>query len=98
MIENINMIKRQLFESIVKCKNCKYSYLDQCPEAENGSYEWTTDSNMFKCSNKKILKGYDYENFKYNYTPDCVLVENDEGWAFLVGPDFGCIHFVEKKS
>jgi hypothetical protein len=27
---------------------------------------------------------------------DEVLVENDEGWGFLTGPEFGCVHFANE--
>lgn len=29
--------------------------------------------------------------------PDGVHVENDEGWAFRVGPMFGCVHWSKSK-
>jgi hypothetical protein len=26
-----------------------------------------------------------------------MLIENDEGWGMRTGPDFGCVHGVEKE-
>jgi hypothetical protein len=40
------------------------------------------------CSSPKWTKGY-HEHWP---PEDGVLVEDDEGWAFKVGPLFGCIH------
>jgi hypothetical protein len=28
---------------------------------------------------------------------DGMLVEDDEGWGFVPGPEFGCIHCKEKE-
>lgn len=28
---------------------------------------------------------------------DGVVVENDEGWAILTGPEFGCVNHEERK-
>jgi hypothetical protein len=49
-----------------------------------------------ECLHPKITRGYgvrwgsDVKDAEY--TPDCAVVENDEGWGFMSGPDFGCIH------
>jgi len=32
-----------------------------------------------------------------NLRTDDVLIENDEGWGMVPGPDFGCIHHKEKS-
>lgn len=42
------------------------------------------------CSNPNFVKGYniDRKSLKLNQ----ILIEDDEGWAFEVGPEFGCIH------
>jgi len=29
--------------------------------------------------------------------PDGVVVEDDEGWGFYTGPQFGCIHWTAKE-
>jgi len=60
------------------CKNCKYW----------AQYELYHFGN---CSNAKILTGYQYD---LNSLPnDSALIEDDEGWAWYVGPEFGCVHF-----
>lgn len=56
-----------------------------------------------ECNSRKFVRGYGHIGFApltsepWDYgtevTADGVHVENDEGWAFHVGPDFGCIHF-----
>ena len=51
------------------------------------------------CDSPKFFKGYSYGPLSRNpserpdATSDGVIVEDDEGWAFEVGKDFGCIHF-----
>jgi len=37
---------------------------------------------------------FDYSYSDMENTPlDGVVVENDEGWGFYTGPNFGCIHY-----
>ena len=45
----------------------------------------------------------EHEKFKFGYgclpediPSDGLHIENNEGWGWFVGPDFGCIHFEEK--
>jgi hypothetical protein len=38
----------------------------------------------------KFMLGYDV----HKPPSDAVVVEDEEGWGFRVGPDFGCVHFV----
>ncbi len=43
-----------------------------------------------ECESEKFKRGY---NTLFDAVPiDGVLVENDEGWAFYTGREFGCIH------
>lgn len=77
-----NNLKRE--NRIMKCKDCAY---------------WSQTTNLRAlpnivgdCSNQKFVTGY---SMKLK-SSDEVLIENDEGWGFFTGPDFGCIHF-EKK-
>ena len=42
------------------------------------------------CSSQKFQIGY---NREANTDRDGVAVEGDEGWGFLTGESFGCIHF-----
>ena len=51
---------------------------------------------MLDCVSDKFLKGYRIE--VEDFSSDAVHVENDEGWGFTVGPDFGCIHFRERST
>lgn len=41
------------------------------------------------CESPKWLRGYLVDAVP----ADGVLVENDEGWAVLTGPKFGCVHW-----
>lgn len=64
------------------CKNSKYFTVSQSVwEAPFGS-----------CANME--EGYNVKpkDLKLNQ----ILVENDEGWAALVGPEFGCINWEDK--
>ena len=53
-----------------------------------------------KCSCKKFVLGYLHYYIDYDIDPykagsvdlDGVNVEDDEGWGFTVGKNFGCIH------
>ena len=40
------------------------------------------------CSHEKMISDY------HRKTPiDGIRTEDDEGWGFYVGPDFGCVHW-----
>lgn len=45
------------------------------------------------CTSPKFIQGYNHPKGFDGISTDSVRVENDEGWAFLVGRDFGCVHF-----
>ena len=71
----------------MECKNCKYFSLE-------GDFSGT-------CNNDNFKKGYDYsfEKIEFNKAePNQVIVEFDEGWGFIVGKNFGCIHFEEEEK
>jgi len=44
------------------------------------------------CTNPKFAIGYGYDTAP----DDAAWIEDDEGWAWYVGPNFGCIHFEPK--
>ena len=46
------------------------------------------------CGNTYFLRGYSYDPAEMPV--DGLLLENDEGWAWLVGPKFGCVHHKER--
>ena len=50
------------------------------------------------CSCKKFELGYHNSDDFLKENKDCVKVENDEGWGFYVGEEFGCIHFENEKD
>lgn len=70
---------------IETCKNCKYYN-----PKDNLHGDCTSDK--FCASYSIKFEEYDKVDSKH-ITPDCVNVECDEGWGFVVGRDFGCIHF-----
>jgi hypothetical protein len=52
------------------------------------------------CKHPKFTRGYGSRWDRVDevaYTPDCAVVENDEGWGIETGPDFGCIHWQVKE-
>jgi len=65
-----------------RCKDCKWARV-ALPNIEHRKY--------LTCDSPKLLKGYSH--MPSNVAPDGALVENDEGWAIVVGPDFGCVNF-----
>jgi hypothetical protein len=73
------------------CLNCK------CWDEE-----WTKNYYEFgnkgfgKCDSKYFYLGYCREPYEREITTSHVVVEDDEGWGFMTGKDFGCIHFEEK--
>ena len=63
------------------CKNCTYY----------------NKESLFKssCDCEKFITGYHIELDKIE--EDEILVESDEGWAFMPRENFGCIHFKEES-
>lgn len=47
------------------------------------------------CANENWRQGYNIEIKDLNVNQ--VLVEDDEGWSALMGPEFGCIHWSKKE-
>jgi hypothetical protein len=71
------------------CKEC--NWWDN--EGEN---EFVTSAHYGSCSCKKFVRGY---NVKREQLPsDGVWLEDDEGWSFYTGPDFGCIHWKAEEA
>ena len=54
------------------------------------SYE-DSPGNLLKCEQPKAFLGYGID--PDDVPPDGLLIEDDEGWAWFVGPDFGCVNF-----
>jgi len=68
-----------------RCETCKYFSI------------WQKEYNIVgACSSPKFLIGY--HHFSKETKKDEVLVENDEGWGFIPGPKFGCVHHEEKEK
>lgn len=63
-----------------RCKDCKHVI-----EATDG----------LTCEHPMIYMGYHSEDHLDEH-PDGLIIEGDEGWGWIVGPEFGCVHFVRK--
>ncbi len=76
-----------------RCKNCQF---------------WTTGPGMEDalrcpdgagvCSSRQWRRAYGFDENTGEFEPQQVTVEDDEGWAFFTGPEFGCIHFSAKDT
>lgn len=63
-----------------------------CTHYEISKNEWEKPLGI--CISEKWHTGYDFKVEKLEQ--DQVVVEGDEGWGFLVMPEFGCIHHKQK--
>lgn len=66
----------------MNCKTCKFFV----PERRHRTASLNVDG-YGSCTRWNTGYGYDVDEMPSNE----VLVENDEGWAMVVGPDFGCV-------
>ncbi len=65
------------FEIIGTCSTCAWYDSD-----------WIKHDSGYMCSCPKMDYGYG----KKNEDPSAVMIEDDEGWGMLPGPDFMCKH------
>lgn len=74
------------------CKYCKHYVVN----TERSEYHCAEDIEIvcMTCDHEKILTGYSH--FNENLPSNGMIVENDEGWALIIGPDFGCVNFEQK--
>lgn len=74
------------------CKTCNHWESKHIQEYLKDHYEFGADKDIVvsNCTNKAFHIGY---NLPEIWESNRVLVEGDEGWGFLTGPDFGCIHW-----
>jgi hypothetical protein len=54
-------------------------------------------SGFGECSCEKFVVGYLHPKDINKLDTDNVMIEGDEGWGYITGKDFGCIHW-EKKD
>lgn len=81
--------------SAARCRTCKHYAPHDGPTGHSGGGGVEHGA----CSSPKFVKGY-HAGFgvpdvgeRWDPVPvDGVLVEDDEGWGFYVGADFGCVH------
>lgn len=55
--------------------------------------KWFDVRNWHSCQCPKMVYGYGMPDADL----DGMNVENDEGWGFIPGPEFGCIHQEDKE-
>jgi hypothetical protein len=68
----------------MKCKNCKHW----------GNDEDDTGGRLKSCGSPKHVYAFHANDHDMNRTPDDgALIEYDEGWGMLAGPEFGCVNF-----
>jgi len=60
------------------CKDCKYWSIAEYREP------------FGFCASSKWIGGY--QTKETNLSADMCHYEDDEGWGFVTGPEFGCIH------
>ena len=71
------------------CKDCEYF--------DASDHRYPDEKSMGHCGNKVFHEGYgDPPNKKTSSIG--AIIENDEGWGWVVAPNFGCIHFEEITS
>ena len=77
------------------CENCKYWDNQYNEPARAG----TTDppKGMGHCENPIFHEGYQEVDNEEIYRSGAII-EDDEGWAWFVAPNFGCIHFTKKDE
>ena len=51
------------------------------------------DTKYRTCDHSKVQLGYQSRD---TIETDGVRIENDEGWGWIVGPEFGCVHFTPR--
>ena len=69
------------------CKDCRHS------EFTVRDYSRTTLARLGHCN--RWHTGYNVE--ESDVKDNEVWVEDDEGWAMMIGPDFGCVLFEGKQ-
>ncbi len=65
------------------CKTCHWYKNETLPDS------------LLTCKCPKMF--YGYRNRDGDQAEDGVLIENDEGWGMIPGPNFGCIHHKDKQ-
>lgn len=67
------------------------SILPQCATCRHWLRDSTVGTQLGNCNAPFVHSGYS-ALAKVETPPDGILVEDDEGWGWLTGEAFGCIH------
>ena len=72
------------------CKNCRhFTPREYPPEHRN-----PTAAGLHTCEHPKFIFEYlSDDEIRARMAPDGLVIEFDEGWGWVVGPEFGCVHF-----
>lgn len=75
------------------CRTCRWWGVGQ----DGPMSHVVAESNEYKsCGNPAFLRGYAYD---FAETPvDGMMVEADEGWSLVTGPEFGCVQWTPKET
>lgn len=77
------------------CRTCAFWTLELKPYSDGVGMRKARSAGFGACASEKFVHGYGIE-FE-NLALDSVPVEDDEGWAFVTGPLFGCVHWKAKE-
>ena len=77
--DNLKHEQQCAIHDVMRCVNCKF-------------YS-SNDEIHGDCSNDNFFIGYGNAFIGEYIKDNGVQVEGDEGWGFMVGKNFGCIHF-----
>lgn len=69
------------------CKTCKW-----WREGVDEPWQTPPPNRFGRCLSDKFCLGYDDVELE----SDMVHVENDQGWGFWPGKDFGCVHWKKR--
>jgi hypothetical protein len=76
-----------------KCADCRWWQREQTHEGQPPPYD-TVARGLRECQSPHVLRGYGWN--ATDVPLDGALVEDDEGWGIVTGPNFGCVQWEAK--
>jgi hypothetical protein len=73
---------------MITCKECIFWNPDEADYERRAGAPRRAGYNCPRCLCPKFDYGYSDNPVEH----DGVIIEDDEGWGIVTGPDFGCIH------